>query len=70
MEKWDNKTIIRRFIEEIENTGDVSRIREFISEDYVEVYEGNYLLPASCTFLSPSRISSFCMNSFQIRPVR
>jgi predicted ester cyclase len=40
MEKFDNKTIIRRFIEEIENTGDVSNIREFISEDYVEVYEG------------------------------
>lgn len=40
MEKNDNKTIIRRFLEEIENTGDVSNIREFISEDYVEVYEG------------------------------
>ena len=40
MEKFDNKTIIRRFIGEIENTGDVSNIREFISEDYVEVYEG------------------------------
>lgn len=40
MNKFDNKTIIRRFLEEIENTGDVSNIREFISEDYVEVYEG------------------------------
>jgi predicted ester cyclase len=40
MEKTDNKIIIRRFIEQIENTGDVSNIREFISEDYVEVYEG------------------------------
>ena len=40
MNKLDNKTIIRRYIEEIENTGDVSDIREFISEDYVEVYEG------------------------------
>jgi predicted ester cyclase len=36
----DNKTIIRRFTEEIENTGDVSNIHEFISEDYVEVHEG------------------------------
>ncbi len=36
----ENKLIIRRFVEEIENTGDVSNIREFISEDYVEVYEG------------------------------
>jgi predicted ester cyclase len=40
MKKSDNKKIIRRFVEEIENTGDVSNIREFISEDYVEVYEG------------------------------
>ena len=40
MNKFDNKTIIRRFIEEIENTGDISNIQEFISEDYVEVYEG------------------------------
>ena len=41
MKKFDNKTIIRRYIEEIENTGDISKIREFISEDYVEVYEGD-----------------------------
>jgi predicted ester cyclase len=36
----DNKTIIRRYIEEIENTGDVSNIREFIAEDYIEVHDG------------------------------
>jgi predicted ester cyclase len=40
MEKIDNKKIIRRYIDEIENTGDVSNIQEFISENYVEVYEG------------------------------
>ncbi len=40
MKTYDNKTIIRRYIEEIENTGDISNIQEFISEDYVEVYEG------------------------------
>jgi len=40
MDETDNKTIIHRFIEEIGNTGDVSNISEFISEDYVEVYEG------------------------------
>lgn len=40
MDTSDNKIIISRFIEEIENTGDVSNIREFISEDYVEVHEG------------------------------
>jgi len=39
MEEFDNKTVVRRFIEQIENTGDISNIREFISEDYVEVYE-------------------------------
>lgn len=42
MNKFDNKTIIRRYIEEIENTGDVSNIQEFISEDYVEIYEGKH----------------------------
>lgn len=40
MNRFDPKTIIRRYIEEIENTGDISNIQEFISEDYVEVYEG------------------------------
>ena len=40
MENTDNKTIIRRHIEQVENTGDVSNIRKFISEDYTEVYEG------------------------------
>ena len=40
MEKSDNKTIIRRFIEEIQNTGDVSNIGEYISKDYAEVHEG------------------------------
>jgi predicted ester cyclase len=39
MNKFENKVIIRRYVEEIENTGDVSNIREYISEDYVEVYE-------------------------------
>jgi predicted ester cyclase len=36
----DNKKIIRRYVDEIENTGDISKIQEFISENYVEVYEG------------------------------
>lgn len=40
MEKNDNKTIIRSYIEQIENTGDVSKIREFISENYTEIHEG------------------------------
>jgi len=40
MRKTDNKKIISRYIDEVENTGDVSRIHEFIDEKYVEVYEG------------------------------
>lgn len=40
MKPSNNKEIIRRFVEEIENTGDVSNIQEFIAEDYTEVYEG------------------------------
>jgi len=40
MQKADNKTMIRQYVERIENTGDVSNIRDFISEDYTEVYEG------------------------------
>lgn len=35
-----NKRLVRRFIEEVVNTGDVDRIEDFISPDYVEVYEG------------------------------
>jgi predicted ester cyclase len=40
MKVIDNKTIIRRFVEEIENTGDVNNIHEFISEDYAEIHNG------------------------------
>ena len=40
MKELNNKNIIKRFMEEIENTGDVSNIEEFIAEDCVEVYEG------------------------------
>ena len=40
MKNTDNKEIIRRFVEEIENTGDVTNIAKFIAKDYVEVYEG------------------------------
>ena len=36
----DNKMVIRRFIEEVENTGDTSNIAEFIAEEYTEVFEG------------------------------
>lgn len=40
MEKTDNKTIIRQYVEHVENTGDVSNIGEFISQNYTEVFEG------------------------------
>jgi predicted ester cyclase len=40
MDESQNKIIIRRFVDEVENTGNVSSIREFISEDYTEIYEG------------------------------
>lgn len=33
-----NKLIVRQYTEEIINTGDVSRIAEFIDENYTEVY--------------------------------
>jgi predicted ester cyclase len=36
----DNKTIVRRYIEDILNTGDVSNIEKYVAEDYEEVYEG------------------------------
>lgn len=36
----DNKSIIRGYIEEIENTGDVSNIGKYIAEDYEEVHDG------------------------------
>ncbi len=40
MKNPNNKAIIRKYIEEVENTGDVSRISDFISEEYTEIYEG------------------------------
>jgi hypothetical protein len=40
METRDNKTIIRRHIEVVFNTGDVSKIHDFVSQEYTEVYEG------------------------------
>ena len=33
-----NRKVVRRFIEEIVNTGDVSNIDEIVSPDYVEVH--------------------------------
>jgi predicted ester cyclase len=35
-----NKLVVRRYIEEVMNTGNVDRIAEFVSAEYVEVYRG------------------------------
>ena len=35
----ENKILVRRYYEEVVNTGDVKRVPEFISPDYVEVHE-------------------------------
>jgi predicted ester cyclase len=40
MSTTENKLVIQRYIEEVINTGNVDRIEQFISPDYIEVYEG------------------------------
>lgn len=37
----DGKAIVRKFYEEIVNTGDVSKISEVVSAEYTEVMDGN-----------------------------
>jgi predicted ester cyclase len=34
----ENKELVRRYIEEVVNTGNVERLSEFISPDYVAIY--------------------------------
>jgi len=34
----ENKLLVRRYIEEVVNTGNVEKLAEFIAPDYVEVY--------------------------------
>jgi predicted ester cyclase len=36
----DNKNLIRKYIEEVINTGNVDEIEKFISSDYTEIHEG------------------------------
>ncbi|MFX1520656.1 MAG: ester cyclase [Promethearchaeota archaeon] len=36
----ENKLLVRRYIEEVINTGKVDTIEEFISPDYVEIHDG------------------------------
>ncbi|MCK9262475.1 MAG: ester cyclase [Deltaproteobacteria bacterium] len=43
MNTEDNKLIVRRFYEEVVNTGNVEIIDEFLSPDYCEVHDGKRL---------------------------
>lgn len=36
----ENKLLVRRFIDEVVNTGKVDKMEEFISPDYVEIHDG------------------------------
>ena len=38
MSTEENKLLVRRYIEEVVNTGDIGRLAEFIAPSYVEVY--------------------------------
>ncbi len=40
MPSEENKQLVRRYYEEIVNTGDISSIENFIGREYTEVYEG------------------------------
>jgi len=38
--EMDNKKLVRRYYEEVANTGNIGRIEEFVSEAYTEVFNG------------------------------
>ena len=40
MSNKKNKEVIRRYLEEVVNTGNVDKIEKFISPDYIELYQG------------------------------
>jgi predicted ester cyclase len=40
MSAESNKLLIRQYIENVVNTGDISLVEEYISPEYVEVYDG------------------------------
>jgi predicted ester cyclase len=40
MSTIENKSIIRKYIEEVINTGNVSELEKYVSADYTEVFEG------------------------------
>lgn len=41
MKSEENKLLVRRFYEEVVNTGNVSLIESFLSPDYCEIHDGN-----------------------------
>jgi len=36
----DNKKLIRKYFEEVINTGNINEIEKFISSNYAEIHEG------------------------------
>jgi predicted ester cyclase len=36
----DNKKLVRQYLEEVVNTGNVAEIEKYISDDYTEMFEG------------------------------
>jgi predicted ester cyclase len=40
----ENKSVIRKYIEEVVNTGNVSDMEKYVSADYTEVFEGKRYL--------------------------
>ena len=40
MSVTDNKLLVRKYIEEVINTGNIDQIERYISVDYTEVFEG------------------------------
>lgn len=44
MSTEDNKQLIRKYIEEVINTGNVDEIGNFIASDYAEIHEGKRYL--------------------------
>jgi len=40
MSAIDNKLLVRKYIEEVINTGNVNGIEKYVSSDYTEIFEG------------------------------
>ena len=40
MAEADNKKLVRRYIEEVINSGNVSFVDQFVSSDYTEIFDG------------------------------